>query len=110
MVERAVNVLLAAGMVLRYRSSHGNSFYLGWSGRSGVLRISDHGTSRREDAAIVAKLTFSDLTRDLGEEQFKRRVATALGTYLIKSQPGTAPTNPFGPDWPQPSDGACNAK
>lgn len=106
-VERAANVLLAAGMVLRYRSSHGNSYYLGWAGRSGTLRISDHGgSSRKSDSGIVARLTFGDLTRDIAEETFKRRVAVALGTYLMKSTPGAPSKNPFGADWAE--EGNCN--
>jgi len=100
-VERAVNVLLAAGMVLRYRSGHGNSYYLGWKGRSGTLRVSDHGSSaNRKESGIVARLTFSEtLARDIAEETFMRRVAHALGTYLIKSQDGPEATNPFGTNW-----------
>lgn len=99
--ERAVNVLLAAGMVLRYRSKYGNSFYLGWPGRSGVLRVSDHAnTTKLTDSAILSRLTFSDvLTRDIAEETFRRRVAHALGTYLMKSKPGEPTKNPFGSDW-----------
>jgi len=83
-VGRAVNHLLAAGMVLRYQSRSGSTYYLGWPGRIGVLRVSDHTSQSKNEAngaPIWARLTLHP--RSMPQETgSKRSVAIALGTYL----------------------------
>lgn len=98
--ERAVNTLLAAGMVLRYRSAHGNSYYLGWPGRKGTLRVSDHSISKSWDQAAIAKCTFSDeWVIKMSDADFRLKLAQALGNYLLKSALGPASDNPYGQNW-----------
>lgn len=84
-VLRAVNRLLYAGMVLRYRSAYGHSFYLGWPGRRGTLRVSDH-TNSRCDTEIMARLTLNETSTPVTEENFTAAVAEALGRYLLKTE------------------------
>ena len=84
LVNAAVDVLVRSGMVERYRTQGRASVYLGWPGRSGVLRVSDH--QGRAEKHILARLTFSK------QMAFQRpnihdMVAHALGTYLVKSAP-----------------------
>lgn len=86
-VERAVTKLLYAGMTVRYRSRFGASFYLGWPGRVGLLRVSDHITKQRypDDQSVVARITFSDAGSIPHGEKFDNRCAEALGRYLMKT-------------------------
>ena len=84
-VQRAVNKLLYAGMVLRYQSRHGHSCYLGWPGRRGTLRVSDH-TNTRCDTEIMARLTLNETSTPTTEENFTAAVAEALGRYLLKTE------------------------
>lgn len=79
--EDAVAILLAAGMVLR--SVHGHSRYLGWPGRSGVLRVSDHASGR--DPRIHARVTLSDPTALPNEQKLRMLCVNALGFYLLKA-------------------------
>lgn len=85
-ISRAVNVLLAAGMVLRYRSAYGNSYYLGWPGRNQLLRVSDHPkrARNRDGGEIIQSITITSGT-NWSEDNFRRMVANALGYYLMKS-------------------------
>lgn len=82
-ISQAVNRLLHAGMVLRYRTASGSSYYLGWPSRSGVLRVSDH-SSRESDISphVHARLTLHEnsMPKDLD-----RAIAVALGLYLLKA-------------------------
>jgi hypothetical protein len=85
-VERAVNRLLYAGMVLRYRSAYGHSFYLGWPGRRGVLRVSDHPSQEHNISPLIyGSLTLHEQSTPLSEEGLTKRIAEALGRYLLKA-------------------------
>jgi hypothetical protein len=83
-VQRAVNRLLYAGMVLRYQSKFGHSYYLGWPGRSGTLRVSDHPSDCRESEGIYARITFNEAS-PMDEDKLTTAIATALGRYLLKA-------------------------
>lgn len=84
-VLEAVRLLTEAGMVVRYVTRFGHSHYLGWPGRSGTLRVSDHQTTKREDAHIYARITFHAQSVPGGAEKMERVVAEALGRYLMKA-------------------------
>lgn len=82
-ISSAVNRLLHAGMVLRYRSASGSSYYLGWPGRLGVLRVSDHANKERDiDPRIFARLTIHENSMP---KDMERAIAVALGQYLLKA-------------------------
>jgi hypothetical protein len=88
MVQKAIQMLTAAGMVERYRTPAGASVYLGWPGRPGTLRVSDY--QGKPDRHTFARLTFSkQMTLQSGD--ITHLVARALGMYLIKS--GSAASN-----------------
>lgn len=93
MVQQAVETLLLAGMVVRYRSRFGHSWYLGWPGRSGVLRVSDHPTkatmTREDEQHILAKVTLHLASQPRSDEAMRDRLGTALGRFLIASAPPT---------------------
>lgn len=102
---RAVNHLLAAGMVVRYRSQWGNTVYLGWPGRKGVLRVSDHqGRSGRDDG-IYARVTIRDEhAPPRGIESLTDRCAMALGRYLMKTAGEDVVEFPFHGSGPHEED------
>lgn len=82
-ISSSVNRLLHVGMILRYRSASGSSYYLGWPNRGGVLRVSDHANKERDVSPhIHARLTIheSSMPKDLN-----RAIALALGQYLLKA-------------------------
>jgi hypothetical protein len=84
----AVAKLHAAGMVTRYVTRFGRSHYLGWPGRRGTLRVSDHTTDKREDAGIYARVTFSHKSNQGEREDWdvmETMVAAALGRFLMKA-------------------------
>lgn len=86
-VERAVAMLLRAGMVERYRSKSGSSIYLGWPGRDGVLRVSDHRSAARKglEGRILARLTLHASSTPKSDLDWARRVGDALGRYILLS-------------------------
>lgn len=89
-ISRAVNRLLMAGMVLRYQSRSGSSYYLGWSGRIGVLRVSDHQsrTHQGDQQHIIARVTLHDGCLPSTEDGFEKLLARALGQFLLRSPAG----------------------
>lgn len=80
-------MLLRAGMVERYRSKSGSSIYLGWPGREGVLRVSDHRSAARKgpEGRILARLTLHAASRPTSDHDWVRRVGDALGRYILLS-------------------------
>ena len=84
-VQREVNKLLYAGMVLRYQSRHGHSYYLGWPGRRGILRVSDHTNTRcdtGDHSPPYAERNFYANNRG----KLTAAVAEALGRYLLTAE------------------------
>lgn len=88
----AVRRLEAAGMVLRYKTAYGHSYYMGWPGKFGLLRVSDHRAKNQGGGDIWAKLTFSsEACRNLGREgEMEKKIATALGFYMLRMGSPTA--------------------
>jgi hypothetical protein len=85
----AVEWLLHAGMVLRYSASYQHSYYLGWPGRSGVLRVADHSRSRTRERAngaeVFASVTLNGDGGPVTEDRIVARCAHALGFYLYRA-------------------------
>lgn len=85
-ISRAVNRLIMAGMVLRYISVSGSSYYLGWPGRSGVLRVSDHQSRARDrEDHIHARVTLHEDSLPKTEDGFEKMLARALGQFLMRT-------------------------
>lgn len=84
-ISRAINHLLMAGMELRHRSKTGETYYLGWPGRSGTLRVSNHIGNHGADREIYARITIREESMPLNEVNFMKRVAAALGHYLLRA-------------------------
>lgn len=85
-VEAAAQRLIKAGMVERYRSAFGASRYLGWPGRSGTLRISDHPGRRGRECGIYARVTFSEQgIVGLTDDRFLDAISAAFGRYMLSA-------------------------
>lgn len=95
-VERAVNHLLAAGMVLRFRSVYGASYYLGWPGRKGALRVSDHTSNKSHESGIHARVTLPPQSDPVPTDKLIKISAEALGRYLMATTgEGTVDVNTY---------------
>lgn len=86
-IRLAVEQLVASGMVEKYRSRHGNSVYLGWSGRRGVLRVSDHdeGVGRKR-SNIYAHVTIREDDPPTSQEALTALCAAAFELYLMRTR------------------------
>ena len=91
MVRAAVDVLVSAGMVVRYRSIGGQSWYLGLPGRSGTIRVSDHASPDKTRNDVVARVTFGPVSLPKSDDRVLALIAEGLGRYLLATGGVTSP-------------------
>lgn len=81
----AVEILVGCGME-KVSASENGSHYLRMPEQNGVLRVSNHGGQGRPGGAcppICGRVTFSTAEK-WDQQRIKKRIATALGYYLLK--------------------------
>lgn len=94
-VQHAVDRLSRAGMIVRYSSAFGASWYLGWPGRSGTLRVSDHASTRRQACGIYARITFSEQkVVTMTDTMMLDMIASAFGRYMLLAPKGNGGAQP----------------
>jgi hypothetical protein len=102
LIAKSIDMLLAAGMVMQYRSSSGCSYYLGWPGRSGALRVSNHPSkpSKNDINRTYARITINEHSIPGNDGALERITACALGRYLMHAPFKSAPAAPSEPAAP----------